>query len=271
MYKSNLVSVIIPAYNRENFLENTVNSVYANTYRPVELIIVDDGSGDTTYAVANSLKDRLNSDGFEVKVLTQPNKGAPSARNNGLEHSTGDYVLFLDSDDDIPPTKLSSQITLLEKTGADVCVSDFELHRLDGRLPKTIYNDNSNPLRKVALHRSIGCSTAVLKVELAKSVRWSETLPNFQDMDYFLKALLMSKKIVHLPQSLYNYYRYSSDTISSSMGNKKVPYVKRIKSLLQGYIMNFKYPSNLRHRIVGVFSLFYLIVLWAKYFLIGKR
>jgi|GEM_PF-2832972 glycosyltransferase involved in cell wall biosynthesis len=263
-----LVSVVVPAYNREQYLENTVKSVHSNTYRPIELIIIDDGSADETYAIANQLKDRLKSDDFEIKLMRQPNQGAPSARNNGLENSTGKYLLFLDSDDEIPPAKLSSQITMLEETGADVCVSDFTINYLQGNTTESVYIDNSRPLRKVAFHKSIGCSTAVMRAELAKSITWCEELPNFQDMDYFLKVLLMSKKMVHLPESLYTYYRYSTGTISSNRSNKKVPYLKRIKSLFFDYNINFNYSSNLRHRVLGVFSLLYLVALWGKYSLL---
>jgi hypothetical protein len=101
------VSVVIPAYNREKFVAQTVDSVLAQTYPDFEVIVVDDGSTDNTRAV-------LAHYGARIKYIYQENRGQAAARNKGLLASQGKYLLFLDSDDLIPPDKLELQVTLLE-------------------------------------------------------------------------------------------------------------------------------------------------------------
>jgi glycosyltransferase involved in cell wall biosynthesis len=103
-----LVSVLIPAYNAAPWIEQTINSVLAQTWQPLEIIVVDDGSSDETLTVARTIIDD------RVQVFTQPNQGAAAARNHALRQSTGDYLQFLDADDLLAPDKIEQQIKLLQ-------------------------------------------------------------------------------------------------------------------------------------------------------------
>lgn len=115
-----LVSVIMPAYNAENFLSDSINSVLAQTFRNWELIITDDGSIDNTKAVIESFctKD------VRIKYLYQENGGQGKARNLGLSTSKGKYIAFLDADDFWLPEKLEVQIKQLEENKVDLVFSD---------------------------------------------------------------------------------------------------------------------------------------------------
>ena len=105
-----LVSVIIPIYNRENTIERAVKSVLEQTYSNLEVILVDDGSKDNTLDILSKIKDN------RVKVLCHgSNKGGSAARNTGLKVATGDYIAFLDSDDEWLPQKLELQINILSQ------------------------------------------------------------------------------------------------------------------------------------------------------------
>jgi glycosyltransferase involved in cell wall biosynthesis len=103
-----LVSTIIPVFNRAAMLREAVASVLAQTWRPIEIIIVDDGSTDDTLSVAKEL---ASSQHDIVQVLSQPNGGPGIARQAGLEIAQGEFIQFLDSDDLLLPTKFSLQIT----------------------------------------------------------------------------------------------------------------------------------------------------------------
>ena len=100
-----LVSVIIPVYNGGRHLRAAVESVFAQTYRPIEVIIVDDGSTDDSGAIAESFP--------EVRYIHQANQGVAVARNNGIEAARGDFFAFLDQDDLWTPEKLKLQIDYL--------------------------------------------------------------------------------------------------------------------------------------------------------------
>jgi len=114
MIKPKLVSVIIPVYNGELYLAEALDSVFAQEYRPIEVIVVDDGSTDNTAAVAKRYR--------QVHYLYQANQGQPAARNTGLSHCKGDLIAFLDADDRWALGKLSKQAAYLEVHPEAGCV-----------------------------------------------------------------------------------------------------------------------------------------------------
>src|SRR5688500_924354 len=97
-----LVSVIIPVYNGARFLRAALESVFAQTYRPIEVIVVDDGSADDSGVIAQSFP--------EVRYIRQENQGVAAARNNAIEAARGEFFAFLDQDDLWTPEKLRLQI-----------------------------------------------------------------------------------------------------------------------------------------------------------------
>jgi glycosyltransferase involved in cell wall biosynthesis len=103
-----LVSVVIPTYNSSSFVSEAINSVLAQTYSRVEVVVVNDGSTDNTEAVLASYGDR-------IKAVTQVNSGTSAARNTGIGASSGQFVAFLDHDDLWSPSKLTLQMALLKK------------------------------------------------------------------------------------------------------------------------------------------------------------
>ena len=111
-----LVSVIIPAFNSREFLTEAVSSVREQIYEPLEIIIIDDGSTDDTVALIASL-------GQDIKAATQPNLGPAAARNQGLKKAGGEFIAFLDADDQWTEGKLVSQVRrLLGEPDLDVII-----------------------------------------------------------------------------------------------------------------------------------------------------
>ncbi len=100
MLQSPSISIIIPAYNRENLVASTIESVLKQTYKPLEIIVVDDGSTDNTLDV-------LKQYGDDIKIIQKENGGSASARNTGIQHASGDYIAYVDSDDTWDADKLS--------------------------------------------------------------------------------------------------------------------------------------------------------------------
>src|SRR5947208_10643307 len=96
-----LVSILIPAYNAEAWIADTIQSALAQTWPRKEIVVVDDGSRDATFAVARRFASS------EVKVVTQPNSGAATARNKAFALSRGDFIQWLDADDLLAPDKLA--------------------------------------------------------------------------------------------------------------------------------------------------------------------
>ena len=112
-----LISCIVPVFNGERYLGEALDSILAQTYRPIEIIVVDDGSTDGTRQLVTSYGDR-------VRYFWQPNAGPPRARNLGLSLAQGEYVAFLDADDLWQPNKLSLQMARFqERPELDLCVT----------------------------------------------------------------------------------------------------------------------------------------------------
>jgi len=129
-----LISTIIPAYNRYDMLERAVNSVLEQSYRPLEIIIVDDGSTDTTGAVADRLA-AANPD--IIRVIHIDNSGPGLAREAGRQLVKGDFIQYLDSDDWLLPNKFADQMAALEKTpNADIIYGITRLVNEEGKTLK---------------------------------------------------------------------------------------------------------------------------------------
>ena len=120
------ISVVIPAYNAERFLAETLESVLAQTLPADEILVIDDGSADATGSIAESYAPRIT-------VFRRPNGKAAAARNFGVEQATGDWIAFLDADDVWHPGKLERQMQELQSNpGADLCYTSMTALVHDG-------------------------------------------------------------------------------------------------------------------------------------------
>ena len=116
-----LISVIIPTYNRGSLILGAVNSVLNQTYRNIELLVVDDCSTDNTSQILENLKDS------RIKYIRlEKNSGACTARNKGIEYASGEFIAFNDSDDLWLPEKLERQLAFLKENNADIVLCKME-------------------------------------------------------------------------------------------------------------------------------------------------
>ena len=146
---NNIVTVVIPTFNRRDLIIEAIQSVKAQTYRPIELIVVDDGSTDDTRTVVdNWLQEEGENNGFQLRYLYQENRGLSAARNVGLHHSSGKYLQFLDSDDWLHPDKLQKQVEVFEaKENIDSVVAQVSYVNEKGKVTvnTNIMKDETDP------------------------------------------------------------------------------------------------------------------------------
>ncbi|NKE34533.1 glycosyltransferase family 2 protein [Natronococcus sp. JC468] len=202
-----LVSVIVPTYNREETVSRAIDSVLAQTYDELEVVVVDDGSTDDTRSVLESYDDdRVR------PIYHETNQGANVARNTGIEHARGKYVAFLDSDDEWRPEKLEAQLDVLEKRSeewvAAYCGFAFELtgpiDRLRGLAASVLSRADDRPRMEGGteligeiladnVHTGAG-STLIVRTDVAREVGgFDETLDRFQDPEFVLRILEVGK------------------------------------------------------------------------------
>jgi glycosyltransferase involved in cell wall biosynthesis len=236
MADRSLVSIIIPFYNSEKHIEDTIRSAMGQSWPNKEIILVDDGSIDQSLSIAK----KYVSD--QVKVYTQKNKGASAARNNGLNKAAGDYIQFLDADDLLGTNKIASQVKLLQSNPGKISVcstvhfpdgknhcdfkpSDYEEAFLIDSEPLWFlnnlwggYTDNASMIQPNAW--------LVPKAIIDKGGPWNEELTLDDDGEFFCRVILASEGIV-VARDTFNYYRKSP---GKSLSTKK-----DLKSLQSAY------------------------------------
>lgn len=180
---SDLISVIIPTFNRADLIGKSISSVLNQTYKNFELIIVDDGSTDNTFSVVKGFEDQ------RIKYIKQENSGACCARNNGINHSNGKYIAFHDSDDIWHDDKLQSQLDCILRVNADVVCCRMNRYFEDGFVRKEPYSIETGFLSKDMSPLGISTQTIFGKAEVFKTLLFDECMPRLQDFEIMLRIL----------------------------------------------------------------------------------
>ena len=194
------ISVVIPCYNVEGLIDSTIQSVLDQTYKPVEILCIDDGSTDGTLRELKNLRD----DGAPIYVDSHPNQGASATRNKGLDMASGDYICFLDADDLLEPEKLEHQATLLAQkdTWPDLVAGGSRRVFLDEpeRKPQT---DSVNPDPWIGLILStLGTTCSNLwKASFVRSIcGWNEDVGPSDDAELMFRMLKQGARVLHDPE-----------------------------------------------------------------------
>ena len=201
-----LVSVIIPTYNRQRLLLRAIESVLMQDYRPIELVIVDDGSKDGSL---EAIEIAIASFPVPTKLVQLTvNQGPSAARNAGLDAAAGEYVAFLDSDDYWLQGKLTQQIGLIEAHPAPGNVITFSQSRIDRRHDSVIRPRRGKcpgePLDNYlfAAGDYIPMGSIVVSARLARKVKFDSSLRLHEDWDFLLRIEQIGGEFVLLPQAL---------------------------------------------------------------------
>lgn len=207
-----MVSVIIPSYNRADKILPAVESVLNQTYTDLELIIVDDGSGDNTKEVIESINDS------RIRYVYQENAGACAARNNGINQAKGEYIAFHDSDDIWHKDKLEKQMDALLKNDADiVCCKLIKIYS-DGKTEFKPSKLRQGFMKPVTNLFGIGTQTIVAKRKVFDEFSFDTEFPCFQECELLYRA---AKKfsLYCLDEGLVDYF-VGNDSISSNHTKK---------------------------------------------------
>ncbi len=214
-----LVSVILPVYNREKTIKRAIDSVLCQTYAHLELLVVDDGSTDDTLEIIKSYADE------RIKLMCQEHGGANKARNVGIAHASGEYIAFQDSDDAWCENKLEVQTAFMQNDRYLACFSPYYLYEKDkvNVIPGD-YNTNeeyhNNLVGVLKCHNVVGTPTLLIKkeaVSLLGGEVFDETLPRFQDYELLIRLIQLGE-IGYIEEPLVNAYKQEAN-ISASRWN----------------------------------------------------
>ena len=217
-----LVSIIIPCYNSELFIIECLESCQIQTYRQIEIIVIDDGSTDKSTEIVNQFMVK-NSD-VNCRLLSKENKGASSARNTGIKESNGTFIQFLDADDILFKDKIQSQVDLInENKTCQLIVGSYETVNLQSsKTRKRNYSDNDDSLWMGLYKSDLGntCSN-LFNASLFKEqgVSWNETLPSSQEYNLMFDILKITQQVIFDAQINTRIIRRDNNSISANEQN----------------------------------------------------
>jgi glycosyltransferase involved in cell wall biosynthesis len=188
------VSIVIPCFNAERWLRESIESALAQTYPHVEIMVVDDGSTDGSLAVASSY-------GPKVQVITGTNRGCSAARNRGMAATGGKYIQFLDDDDYLLPRKIERQVRLLEAEGADIAYEDwrYQHHSARGKMhlgAVTVSGHHDDILTSLLGGWTVPPVAFLHTREVTTRVSgWDERFHQMDDVAYLIAAAMAGAKM----------------------------------------------------------------------------
>lgn len=219
---STLISVVIPVFNVEEYIEDCINSVLAQTYTNLEILIVDDESPDKSIELAK----KITKDDSRVRYLVKPNGGLSDARNMGIKEAKGEFITFIDSDDYISPTYIETLHRLLTEQKADISAIalcqdvDGQLRSLvDSRKYLRVFSPKDILLAMYEKKDYFVVSLTVAQGKLYKKELFDNILypvgKKYEDSFTTYKLYKASNKIAYLNEELY-YYRIRQGSITNS-------------------------------------------------------
>lgn len=249
------ISIIVPVYKTEKYLDRCIESIVNQTYKNIEIILVDDGSPDNCPKMCDDWANRDD----RIKVVHKENGGLSDARNKGLESATGDYIGFVDSDDVISEKMYETLLVLIEKNDCEISKCDFYRFN-EGDNPKYTIKEKSNiinsdeMLKNVLLDKmgNYVCNK-LFKKELFDDISFENNVA-YEDMFIFYKLVLKSNKIAVTNSELYGYMQ-RKDSITNGCSVKNVKdYMNAINTRYNDLADNKELKKYLElSKIIGIY------------------
>jgi glycosyltransferase involved in cell wall biosynthesis len=256
MEKKTLISVIIPVYNGEKYIAQCLNNILSQTWKNLDIIVVNDGSMDKSGEIAGK---------YPVKIIRfETNRGPAAARNAGIDAASGKYLHFMDVDDEINPVFYEKMLAAAEETDADIACSSIvnepKPHRTMLYSEKKVFFETADKL-KITNVGKWGFSVRYLfKVEFLKKHRLRfEEGRLIEDLPFSLPAVYFAEKLVIVPDAIYRYIlRENSIMTQKEKKHRQKRHVDR------RHAMEFRHRFARQHRFqipgipTGRFSLFFV-------------
>ncbi len=224
-----MISVIVPAFNSEKYIERALNSVIGQNYSNWEMIVIDDGSTDNTRRIC----DDLAVEDTRIVIISQENAGSSAARNRGLTCAKGEFVAFLDADDWYEPNFFSKLVHELIQSESDIVMCDFDLNGKSEFSYDNRVLEGDEILREFA-HGNI-CNrimNKIYRIEVVKAVNFPEGRDLMEDGVWTPYVLEKCKKITIISEALYHYY-VSEGSVSRRRHRREREVVGYYKNLLE--------------------------------------
>lgn len=218
-----LISIIVPYHNREAFLTDTLRSFYTQTYRPIELLLVDNNSTDTSLQICQDFYQEFNSETFKIRLLSAPSLGAAKARNIGLYKANGEYVYFFDSDDILSRDFLEDvNQYILNNKGVDLIACKTRMVYPSGEI-KTRHGYYTKSIVDQILTGMLSTQSMVLKKDFLIAIGgWNNTLRKWDDWELGVRVLKNNPSVGWIKNKAYHSIYQHTDSLTGSSFSERL-------------------------------------------------
>lgn len=244
--ETNLISIIVPVYNCEKYIERCINSILKQTYKNIEVLLINDGSKDKSLQICERYAQKDN----RIIVFEKENEGVSSARNLGIEKSHGEFITFVDSDDYLEENFCEEMLERAYKYSVDYVTCGYKRVYDNGHI-EYINNDcsekviTSNNYLNFLLNVQMGYGFAHMKLirkRAIRNIKFDKNLKVGEDALFNVMLCNNLKKVLIYNKSLYNYYFNSDSVVRKFDENYDKKYIKSMEIMTQ-YI-NEKYKNS---------------------------
>lgn len=237
---NDLITIIVPVYNVEKYIEECIQSIINQSYNNIEIILIDDGSTDSCGKICDEYKEKDN----RIKVIHKENGGVSSARNLGIEYATGKWVSFVDGDDWIDKEFCEKMIKIAKEKSSNIVLcgynrvsqSGIEKINSDGKV--FIVNSREYLINSLNPQTGFGfCHMKLYNISILKNMKFNEKLKVGEDALFNQQISEHIEKAVFLKENIYNYRVHSNSVVRKFDAN----YVKKFKELM---IVNREFIYN---------------------------
>lgn len=238
------ISIIVPIYNKEQYIRNFINSVKQQTYSNYELILVNDGSTDNSIQVAT---DELKNTNIDYKIINKENGGQSSARNEGIKIAKGEWIVMPDSDDALQNDYLETMIKAVNKTNSLVGLCDLEyvdeenIFKKTQRTGELDAKDGKEFFKDFILHKiAIGPTLLIINTKFLINIKlqFNEKSRYSEEFIFITELLYNSKKVVHIKENIYNYCLREGSVSTGASSDR----------ILNGYLEIEKYSEKYKKK-----------------------
>ena len=233
------ITIIVPIYNAQDTIENTVQSIISQSYKKLEIILVNDGSTDTSLEICKNLQLKDS----RIKIINKQNGGVSSARNVGISHATGQYIIHADSDDIVLPDAYLNLINEAKQSNADIVVGSY-YSGIENDFIENIPNDKIiDPVlfsKKIIENKAhAGLWNKLVISSLYENFKFQEGLNYKEDMIFFVTKLMGIKPKISIIKNPVYFYYTRSNSITNQNFDKNVEKNFRVIKIIE----NLNYPN----------------------------
>jgi glycosyltransferase involved in cell wall biosynthesis len=230
MTNTPLISVIMPAYNAEKYIQEAIDSILNQSHSNLELLIFDDGSSDSTRKIIDSYSDERIK-----KIFADKNSGVLVARNHCIDLAKGKYIALMDADDIASQDRFKKQLAFLEADGCDVCGSEhWNLNQLTGDLKPSKDRHTDADLRGLLSVYCTMCNSAVMaRAELIKQYKYDASILVAEDYYLWIQLAAAGYRFANLPERLVTYRQYPEQSSSKNVEKFRVVTIEIMGKYLQ--------------------------------------